>query len=287
MYFVDEWNSGSIYKFTPQASGNLSAGQTFVLKINDYSGDPTKDWNDPLNTGAVRTGLGTWVPITDTSGVALPGISDPYLRGPNTTETSRGGRVAANEVMGTPYGRPEDIDVATLANGNQAIYFAATSEQAIYSVELSGNGPVVRLAASDAVTPKNLGFGGTAATLRSPDNIAVDPNGNIYVIEDQPNITTPGAPGGDVWMLRDTNDDGIAESLDLFASHGVAGAESTGMIWDPTGPNRFFISIQHPESMVTAGGIGDALWVVTVPEPSGICGIAIGIVVAGLCRRRR
>ena len=86
-------------------------------------------------------------------------------------------------------------------------------------------------------------------------------------------------------MLRDSDRDGVAESLDLFLTMGVAGAENTGMIWDPNNPHEFLIAIQHHASMSVAGGMGDALWKVTVPEPAGLAVIAAAAL-AALARRR-
>ena len=61
---------------------------------------------------------------------------------------------------------------------------------------------IVRLAASAATTPYNLGYAAKTATLSDPDNLAQDALGNIYVVEDKPNGDNV---GGDVWFLRDTD----------------------------------------------------------------------------------
>jgi uncharacterized protein len=69
MYFIDELNGGSLYKYTSAASlGDVkgggadyfAAGQTFVLRVGDG--------NTPNATGTYQ-----WMPITDTNGNALPG----------------------------------------------------------------------------------------------------------------------------------------------------------------------------------------------------------------------
>lgn len=69
MYFVDELNGGSIYKYVPAArmhrvlsarADYFAAGQTFVLRVGDG--------NTPNASGAYA-----WVPITDAEGDALPG----------------------------------------------------------------------------------------------------------------------------------------------------------------------------------------------------------------------
>lgn len=268
LYFVDEWNSGSIYKLVLTDPSDLSAGgQTFVLVVDAFAGDAAANYNEAVNVGQPRTGAATWVPITDASGNALT-TADPFMNGPTTDPrtdpTARGGRPAADEVNGTPYGRPEDMEMGRLANGNEVMFFAATSETTVYSVEmLPGNTATVRVFASGG-TPKNVGFPGTTGTLGSPDNLATDPLGNVYIIEDAPNGSST---GGDVWFVRDVDDNGEGESLDHFLSIRVDGSEATGMEWSPVKPFEFVINVQHPDSAdldAVPGGFGDALWLFDV-----------------------
>lgn len=268
IYYVDEWNSGSIYKLELQQRGNYAAGgQTFVLSVDAFAatgGDPAANWNEGVNETAERFGPATWVPITDADGNALPGVTDPFRNGPTndprSNDDTRGGRPAADDVGGTPYGRPEDMEVGLLPNGNEILYVATTSEQAVISIEiLSSEKAMVRPFASRE-TPKNLGFPGTTGRIDSPDNLAQDALGNIYIIEDQPNNNDV---GGDVWFARDTDNDGVAESVDHFMTLQVAGSEATGMIFDPTDPTRFVIAVQHPRSTdlnAVPDGFGDAVW---------------------------
>ena len=256
-------------------TGDLSRGQTFVLAVDGFTGDPAADYNQQP-AGTVRTGLATWVPITNAVGVKLTTI-DPHRNGPTTDPrtdpTTRGGRGAADEVRGTPYGRPEDMEIGKLANGHEVMYVTATSENAIYSVEmLPNNKATVRLFASQTDTAKNAGFPATTATLNSPDNLAQDAAGNIYVIEDAPNASTT---GGDIWFVRDENNDGVAESLDHFLSIRVAGSEATGMIFDPNNPTQFVVAVQHPTSTNLTSvpdGFGDALWAFDIAGTVPVCG---------------
>ena len=270
LYFVDEWNSGSIYKFVCKKTGDYMHGQTFVLSVDAFSGVPADLWNDESNAGTTRTGAATWIPITDEHGKALT-VVDPFRNGPTNdpreSADTRGGRPAADEVGATPYGRPEDMEVGALSSGNEVLYFTATSEQSIYSVEmLDATHAMVRLAASEADTPKNVGFAATSAVINSPDNLAQDALGNIYVIEDAPNGSTE---GGDIWFLRDVDSDGVAESMDHFLSIRVAGSEATGMIFNPKKPTQFVVSVQHPTTTdleLDPTGFGDALWLFDVQQ---------------------
>jgi hypothetical protein len=257
LYFVDEWNSGSI-KFVPLNQGDYSVGQTFVLRDNDGLHQANQNYNQGTNTvDANRTGAATWIPMTNASGVALT-TADPYFY--NTANTSaeqgsRGGLVAADELGGTPYGRPEDLEVGTLANGHEVLYVATTSELRVYSIELNPNGDAdmtdatVRIFVSAGTTTTSAGAvipGGNQSSfgLGSPDNLGVDSNGDVMVNEDQ----NP----GDIWVARDTNHDGVAETMDLWASLGPFGSEPSGVIKDPRG--GWLVNVQHPSSN------NDALW---------------------------
>lgn len=266
IYYIDEDNSGSIYKLVLANAGDYTGpGQTFVLKDADNLHVGTANYNGTVGGGNVvvhpenavlanRTGPATWVPITDAAGVPLT-PTNPFVSGGSGT---RPGRVAADEVNGTPYGRPEDIAIGKLPNGNEAVYFAATSENSVYTIEETAGGPVVRVLANSS-TPRNVGFQPTTGTISAPDNLAIDELGNIFIIEDSPNT---GRVGGDIWFARDINSDGVAESLDHFMSLNVAGSEGSGMIFHPTDPSRFVVTVQHPISTDLGAvplGQGDAL----------------------------
>lgn len=255
VYYVDEDRSGSIYKLVA-SDEQFNAGQTFVLSVDAFAGDAAANYNAAANAGEARTGEATWVAITDASGNPTTAINPFAGNG-----SDRPGRLAANEVNGTPYGRPEDVEVGVLASGNEVLYFTATSENVVYSVEMTGaDTAIVREFASEANTPKNLGFPATTGHINSPDNLAQDAFGNIYIIEDAPNSSSV---GGDIWFARDADNDGVAESVDHFLSIQVGGAEATGMIFNPVKPTEFVVSVQHPSSTDlddVADGQGDALW---------------------------
>lgn len=237
MYFVDEYNSGSIYKFVPTIANDLSKGQVFVLVVDAYTGNPVANWNDASNSGATRFGPATWVPITDANNQALT-TTDPFV-----FNADRGGRLAADEVNGTPYGRPEDLE---LVNGR--LYCAVTSENRVLSIELISDTE----ANVGILVDRNTLDSGTGAPvdtdLANPDNLASDSKGNLYVIEDN----NP----GDIWMVHDIDKDGQGESMSRFASLGVAGSEPSGFI-RTNHPDQFLVCVQHP----TSGN--DALWLIT------------------------
>ena len=256
LYFVDEDRSGSIYKFVPKIKGDYSKGQSFVLKVEGYTGSASANAGAyPNHNPAERTGMATWVAITDTNGVALTN-ADPF------DNFSRGGRLAADELNGTPYRRPEDVEVGYLKNGHEVLYFTATEELAAYAVEELGYGKAMVRLFADESTLKNVGHAATTGHINSPDNLAQDALGNIYMVEDWPNGDNV---GGDIWFLRDTDNDGVAESVDHFMSLQVKGAENTGMIFNPANPTEFIVNVQHPESTINqTDGMGDATWLIDI-----------------------
>ena len=112
-------------------------------------------------------------------------------------------------------------------------------------------------------TPKNLGYGNASGELHDVDNLAQDALGNLYTVEDWPN---GGNTGGDIWLVRDADNDGVAESLDRFLSLQVKGAENTGMIFRPNHPTEFIVNVQHPDSVSVVGGMGDATWLLDLKD---------------------
>jgi uncharacterized protein len=130
MYFIDELNGGSLYRYTPAASWGeimsgrseyFAAGQTSVLRVGDG--------NTPNATGAY-----TWVPITDAAGAGLPGtltITDP--NGVTSVDARNTTDLAA--FKGTDYQRPEDMQIQTV-NGDQFLYVATTTTHETYRLDL-------------------------------------------------------------------------------------------------------------------------------------------------------
>lgn len=259
MYFIDELNGGSIYKYTSQTPNGATffdAGQTSVLRVG---------------TGSVvnATGAATWVPFTDTTGAGLPGAV--VINDPNGV-TAVDGRATTDLAgfKGTDYHRPEDLQIQMLPNGQQVLYFATTTTHEVYSMNLATG--IVNLFGNrntiDAATGLPVG-----SAFTNPDNLAMDADGNIYVIEDQ--------PGGsaDIWFGVDADHDGIAESFSRWASLSTIGAEPTGLYFDPFDPDVAYINVQHPSS-----GVDRTIRI--VPEPSSALAGSAGILLATRKRRR-
>jgi hypothetical protein len=238
MYFIDELNGGSLYRYTPAASWGeimsgrsdyFAAGQTFVLRVGDG--------NTPNATGHF-----TWVPITDASGSGLPGtitITD----GNGVTSVDARNTTDLPAFKGTDYQRPEDMQIQT-AHGDQYLYVTTTTTHETYRLDLEAN--TISVFADRTTTDLATGAP-VGEALANPDNLAVDHDGNIYIVEDR-----AGGTDDDIWFAKDLNDDGDltdpGEGIGRWASNGTIGSEFTGLYFDPTNKRRAWVNIQHPDS---------------------------------------
>jgi uncharacterized protein len=238
MYFIDELNGGNIYKYTSAAAfaqvkngreDYFAAGRTFVLRVGDG------------NT-ANATGSYVWVPITDANGDALPGaltITDPN----GVTSVDARNTTNLPAFKGTDYQRPEDMQIQTF-HGRQYLYVTTTTTNEVYRLDLRNQ----RISVFADRNTIDLATGvAVGSALGNVDNLAVDAEGNIYIVED-----FPGGDGDDIWFPRDVNRDGDlndpGEGLARWASNGAVGSEFTGLYFDPFDKRRAWVNIQHPDS---------------------------------------
>ena len=269
MYYIDELNGGALYRYTSAAGlgdSYFDGGVNSVLRIGDG------------NT-ANALGVATWVDFTDNTGAALAGaISITDVNGVESVD----GRNTANLALykGTDYQRPEDLQIARAANGDELLYMATTTTNQVYAFNVSTD--TMTLFADQSTIDLATGLA-VGAGLRSPDNLAIDSEGNIYIIEDR-----NGGVDNDIWFAKDINRDGdlldAGEGLARWASNGTQGSEMTGLYFDPFNANRAWVNIQHP-----ASGNDRMLELTAAPVPvpaavwllgSALCGMA------GLKRRK-
>jgi uncharacterized protein len=281
MYFVDELNGGSVYKFVsanPNATdgnGYFAAGQTFALNV----GTLPNPYNEG-NNGPAITGASSWVALTDANGAAL---NSAAVLGDGTVD----GRKAADLAGVISLNRPEDMDIVNLANGNQALIFATTDSDnngsttdgrsRVYLNNLT-TGQLSLFADSNTIDlATGLAVGGG---FRNADNLAIDADGNIYIVEDR-----DGAVDDDIWFANDLNHDGdlldSGEGLKRWATNGTPGSEFTGLYFSKSNPNVAFVNIQHPSDGV------DRTIMITVPEADSYAMLLAGLGVMGFIARRR
>jgi uncharacterized protein len=267
MYFIDELNGGTVFKYTSTTPDNgltyFSAGQTSVLRVGD-------------GFAANATGAYQWVAITDLKGEALP--NSVVITDPNGV-TSIDGRASANvaELKGTDYQRPEDLQIVTVG-GKERMYMATTTTNEVYMLDLATQQISVFANQStiDLATGLAVGSG-----LRSPDNLAVDAEGNIYIVEDR-----NGGVDDDIWFAKDINKDGdlldAGEGIGRWASNGVQGSEFSGLYFDKFDSNKAYVNIQHPSS-----GVDRLIEISAVPEPETYAMMLAGLIGVGFMARRR
>ena len=238
MYFIDELNGGNVYKYTPAAKMSkvkngkadyFAAGTTSVLRVGD-------------GTTANATGSYSWVPFTDANGNGLPGaVTITDVDGVFSVDA----RETSNQLAfkGTDYNRPEDLQIQTV-KAKEYLYIATTGSNEVYRLDLKkqtisvfANQSTIDLATGNAV----------GTSLRSPDNLAIDHDGNIYIVEDR-----NGGSDDDIWFAKDLNKDGdltdLGEGIGRWATNGTLGSEFTGLYFDPFNKNRAWVNIQHPTS---------------------------------------
>jgi secreted PhoX family phosphatase len=203
VYVIDERAPGSIYKFVPAVRGDLSSGQLYALKVEN---------------AVTRTGVADWLPL-DRNQVQIRAFA------------------AAQAVGATGWGRPEDLEII-----RGVLYVAITSEDKVLAITLNTQRPIVSNFVEAGVNVSvegPTGFG-LDTGFDSPDNLASDHAGNLWIVED--NVPS------DIWVAApDLDGNSRADSVHLFASLADAGAEGTG-IYFGRDPGKLCVNVQHSAS---------------------------------------
>ena len=217
LYSISERTPGYIFKFVPDRRGDLSSGQTYVLKVTQPTGD--------------RTGAAEWIPL-DRAAVQIDASA------------------AADAVGATGYGRPEDVEIATSTGNNRGganvAYVSITSEHRVLAIDLRE--PAGGADHATAFVSEYVGRGTNATTeFEMPDNLALDRSGNLYIAEDPGgNFGSGKRKGDDIWVAAPNRGGqrSASPSVSRFASLTDCEAEPTGIYFDMKS-SRLFVNVQH------------------------------------------
>lgn len=207
LYGISERNPGYIYRFTPDHPGDLSEGELAVLKLTSDEGD--------------RTGPAEWVPLDRE---AVKADSD----------------AEAAAVGATGYSRPEDVSVR-----ENVLYVALTGEDRVLAVDLKA--PAGGATDATAFVHQYVKAGVNApADFESPDNLAMDPVGNLYIAEDPGGSSNSGKTrGDDIWVAFPAEGSSPnASDTVRFATLTDCDAEPTGIYFDRGGAT-LYVNIMH------------------------------------------
>lgn len=211
VYVVDELNGGSLYRFEPTTTGDLSDGQLFALKLEGLTRAEQK-W-DPA-TFDDKVGDYDWMPL-DMAQVVV--------------DTD----AASNAVDATEFGRPEDVEVI-----GERVHVANTSEDRTISLDLRRD-ELAAVVQKGVNTPVEDAANGVTG-FNNPDNLAEGPRGELFVAEDN--------DFSDVWVVTDSSRRrGPAHKVELFSSLVDENAETTGIYFSPFEPDTLYLSVQHPD----------------------------------------
>jgi hypothetical protein len=160
---------------------------------------------------------------------------------------------AADAVGATGYNRPEDVEIATSTGNNRGtintLYVAITSptgpvDNRVIGIDLrepAGGSTKSTAFVYDYVKP---GLN-TTSEFEWPDNLALDPAGNLYIAEDPGGNFATKHRGDDIWVARPAQGPhAAASSVERFASLTDCDAEPTGLYWEKGG-DRLFVNVQH------------------------------------------
>jgi uncharacterized protein len=237
MYMGDDKRDACVYKFVTSAAYDAT------------NRDANLNILDEGTLYVANFGRGTWVPMVFEGNEEA--LSDTSKTGGYVIASQAEVLTYAHQVAmvlgGTRTDRPEDIEVHP---GTGDVYIAMTNN----SNHGNFHGQIVRVVEADN-DPESLTFnwdifavGGPQSGFSSPDNLAFDTNGNLWMVTD---ISSSGMNRGiytsfgnnSMFMFNTANaGQGVADAY-RFASMPMD-SEATGPTW--IGEDTLILSIQHP-----------------------------------------
>ena len=207
---------GNLYGISESTPGVNGSGGIYKF-VPDRRGDLSSGQLYVLKVlDPSRTGEAIWVPL-DRQAVEV---------------NSDAAAIAAGA---TGWGRPEDVEISTSSGntkGGNVMYVAATSEDLVLRIELDGD---------EAFVSNFVQEGMNVSGLNNPDNLALDNQGNVYIVEDN-------GPG-DIFIARARGgNERVAGEVVRFASLSDCQGEPTGFYFDRSSKTAW-VHVQH------AGGV--------------------------------
>lgn len=203
---------GNLYGISESTPGVNGSGAIYKF-VPDRRGDLSSGQLYALEVlDASRTGEAVWVPL-------------------DREDVQVNSDAAAIAAGATGWGRPEDIEISTSGGntkGGNVMYVASTSEDLVLRIELDGDAAYVSNFVKEGMN---------VSGLNNPDNLAIDNQGNVYIVEDN-------GPG-DIFVARvQGGNERVASEVVLFASLSDCAAEPTGLYFDRNGQTAW-VHIQH------------------------------------------
>jgi len=203
---------GNLYGISESTPGVNGSGAIYKF-VPDRRGDLSSGQLYVLKVlDPSRTGEAVWVPL-DRQAVQVNSDAPAIAAG------------------ATGWGRPEDIEISTSSGttkGGNVMYVTSTSEDLVLRIELDGDRAYVTNFVQEGVN---------VTGLNNPDNLALDNQGNVYIVEDN-------GPG-DIFVARVRGgNERVAQEVALFASLSDCAGEPTGLYFDRNGKTAW-VHVQH------------------------------------------
>ena len=202
---------GNLYGISESTPGVNGSGAIYKF-VPDHRGDLSSGQLYALKVlDASRTGEAVWVPL------------DRDLVPINSDQ-------AAIDAGATGWGRPEDLEIAQSGKtqGGDVMFATSTSENLVLRIELDGDRAFVSNYVKEGVN---------VTGLQNPDNLALDQQGNLYILEDN-------GPGDIFFVPAGHGTERVASGVVLFASLSDCSAEPTGLYFDRNGKTAW-VHVQH------------------------------------------